>query len=190
MKKPKGSDLSSSEPRCVRISYLYSAPSPTSGTNSSHTPEPPRACMACLRPSQLLKLPTTLTRCGIRRPDGEMRAGDAVADARVRAELVVEAVVTAFAEQIEVEVRQFVREEIGVVLDDHVIERKAHAQPVRHHRPAVRNAAFEQARVVDALERMAVRRACLPRTPRWPRRRARARAPRTAACRRRAGYSW
>ena len=124
---------------------------------------------------------------GIRRPHREVRAGDAVAHARVRAELVIEAVVTALAEQMEIEVRQLVREEIGVVFDDVVIEREAHAQPVRHHRAAVRNAAFEQSRVVDALERMQLAGRRLPRTPRWTRRRARARAPRTAACCRRAG---
>ena len=83
-----------------------------------------------------------------------MRSCDTVAHPRVRAELVIQAVVTAFAEQIEVEVGEFVREEVRVVLDDDVIEREAHAQPVRNHRATLRNAAFEQARLVDALERI------------------------------------
>ena len=60
------------------------------GTNSSQMPELPRACIGVLAPVPELKSPTTLTRCGIRRPDREVRAGNAVAHARMRAELVVQ----------------------------------------------------------------------------------------------------
>jgi len=43
---------------------------------------------------------------GVRRPDGEVAAGDAVADFRVRAEAVVQAGVAAFVEKVKIEVAE------------------------------------------------------------------------------------
>ena len=51
---------------------------------------------------------------GVRGPDGEGRAGDAVDDLEVRAELVVEVVVVALAEEVEVEFAQRRQEGIRI----------------------------------------------------------------------------
>ena len=56
-----GSALSSSSPSAERISYLYRSPAPTSGRNSSQMPPVCIERIACRRPSQELKSPTTLT---------------------------------------------------------------------------------------------------------------------------------
>jgi hypothetical protein len=72
---------------------------------------------------------------------------------RVRAELVVDPVVAAFTEQVQVEVRQLRREVVRVVLGEFVAVPVADAQLVRLQWPAVRHAPLEQARRVDALER-------------------------------------
>jgi hypothetical protein len=88
----------------------------------------------------------------IRRPHREVHAVNALAHTQLRAELVIDAVVAAFAEQVQVEVRELVREEIGVVLGDFMAAAEAHAQAIWHQWTAVRDAAFENARFVDALE--------------------------------------
>src|SRR5580692_353918 len=56
-----GSALSRHTPSRPQTEYLYRAPSPAPGTNSSHTPDPPSERIGCARPSQKLKSPTTLT---------------------------------------------------------------------------------------------------------------------------------
>ena len=47
-----GSALSRHTPSGPQIAYLYLAPSPTPGTNSSHTPDPPSERIGYARPSQ------------------------------------------------------------------------------------------------------------------------------------------
>src|SRR5208283_2151227 len=54
---------------------------------------------------------------GVRRPHREARAGEALERRRVRGELRPDPVMVAFAEQIQVEVRQLRREEVRIVLD-------------------------------------------------------------------------
>ncbi len=56
-----GSALRRHCPSGAATSYLYRVPSPTSGTNSSQTPVPPRDRIGCPRPSQWLKSPMTRT---------------------------------------------------------------------------------------------------------------------------------
>ena len=82
---------------------------------------------------------------GVRRPHRETRAGAGHRAPRVRAELVVDAVVVALAEQVQVEVRQLRREVVRVVLGELVAVAVADVQPVRLQRPAERHAALEQA---------------------------------------------
>ena len=86
---------------------------------------------------------------GVGRPDREPRAGQAVEFGRMRAELVVDRVVIAFAEQVQVEVGELRREVVRVVLVDLDAARVAHVQPVRLQRAAVRHAALEQSRRMD-----------------------------------------
>ena len=62
--------------------------------------------MACRRPSQWLKSPTTLTRWAFRRPDGEAGARHAVNHAQLGAELLVNAVFVALAEEIQIRLAQ------------------------------------------------------------------------------------
>ena len=50
-----GSAFSRHCPSGPRMTYLYAAPVPTPGTNSSHTPDVPSWRIGCSRPSQLLK---------------------------------------------------------------------------------------------------------------------------------------
>ena len=69
--------------------------------------------MACRRPSQKLKSPTTLTRLAFGHEHHEGDAGDALERHRMRAELLVEMEMRAFGQQIEIEVRQHRREAIG-----------------------------------------------------------------------------
>ena len=65
------------------------------------TPIPGCLRIACRRPSHRLNSPITETP-GVRRPDGEARAGDAFELHRVRSELLVEPEVAALAEEVEV----------------------------------------------------------------------------------------
>ena len=60
------------------------------GTNSSQTPEPPRACIGMFAAVPEIEAADHAHAFGVRRPHGEVRAGDAVAHAQVRAELVVQ----------------------------------------------------------------------------------------------------
>ncbi len=66
----------------------------------------------------------------------------------MRAELVVDAVVIAFAEEVEVEVRQLRGEEVRVVPGEFVAVSIAHAEPVGLERTTVGDAALEQPRRV------------------------------------------
>ncbi len=92
---------------------------------------------------------------------------------RMRAELVVEALMGALAEQIEIEIGQDRRKAVGVLeLDDIVAERRAQLVARR----AVRQAAREQAGIMDARRAAPPRRA--RRSPRHCRRRQERRAPR------------
>ncbi len=86
------------------------------------------------------------------RPDGEPRAGQAVEFGRMRAELVVDRVVIAFAEQVQVEVGELRREVVRVVLVQLDAARIAHVQLVRLQRTAVRHAALEQPRRMDRFQ--------------------------------------
>ena len=47
-----GSAFSRQTPSRPQIAYLYRAPSPTPGMNSSHTPDPPSERIGYARPSQ------------------------------------------------------------------------------------------------------------------------------------------
>ena len=86
----------------------------------------------------------------IGREHHEGDAVDAVERHRMRAELVVEPLMGAFAEQIQIEVGQDRRKAIGVVeIDDGVAEAGAQLVALR----AVRQRAGEQAGVVDARQR-------------------------------------
>ena len=85
------------------ISYLYLSPALAPGTKISQKPLP-RTRMAWRRPSQKLKSPTTLTRRARRGEHRESDPADAVDHHRMRAELLVETHVRAFAEQIEIEI--------------------------------------------------------------------------------------
>jgi len=117
----------------------------------SQMPEEPRTCMAWRRPSQRLKGPTTLT-ARIGRPHREARALEPVERHRVRAQLVVDGVVVALAEEVQVEVGELRGEVVGVVLLERVTVAVVHAQPVRMQRAAERHAPLEQARLVDAFQ--------------------------------------
>ncbi len=88
----------------------------------------------------------------IRRPHGESRAGQPVERGRMRAELVVDRVVVAFAEQVEVEVGELRREEIRVVLGRLGAAAIPDLQAIGMQRPAIRHPAFEQPARVDALQ--------------------------------------
>ena len=67
-----GSAFSRHSPSGPRITNLYAVPLPTSGTNSSQTPEVPSWRIGCSRPSQLLK--SALIRTA--RADGAQTAND------------------------------------------------------------------------------------------------------------------
>ncbi len=85
----------------------------------------------------------------IRREHDEGHAVDAVERARMRAELVIEPLVGAFTEQIEIEVGEHRREPIGVLeLDDIVAEFGAQLIALR----AVRHRAGKQPGIMDARE--------------------------------------
>ena len=90
----------------------------------------------------------------VRRPDGEQRPGQPVEPGWMRTELVVDGVVVALAEQVQVEVRQLRREIVGVVL----VQLDAIAIPdpesVRRQRAPVWHAALEQPGLVHAPERV------------------------------------
>ena len=110
----------------------------------------------------------------IRRQHHEGDAVDAVQRHRMRAELVVEPLMGAFAEQIEIEVGQNRRKAVGIVELDHVVA-EAGAQLVALR--AVRQRAGEQAGIVDARRASRSRRA--RRSPRHWRPRAGTRARRS-----------
>ena len=50
--RASGSAFSRHTPSGPQIAYLYLVPSPTPGTKSSHTPEPPSERIGYARPSQ------------------------------------------------------------------------------------------------------------------------------------------
>src|ERR1700728_2728058 len=54
-----GSAFCCHPPSLPQTEYLYLVPSPTPGTNSSHTPDPPRLRIGWAVPSQKLKSPLT-----------------------------------------------------------------------------------------------------------------------------------
>ena len=86
---------------------------------------------------------------GVGRQHHEADAIDAFEPHRMRAELVVKALVGAFAEQIEIEIGQDRRKAIGVLeFDDVVAELRAELVVLR----AVRKSADEQAGSMDAIE--------------------------------------
>ncbi len=96
----------------------------------------------------------------VRRPHREARAGDAFDDRRVAAELVAEFVMASFADQVQVELAEQRAERIRVV---DLLDRRAavgvrprDAQAIRGSRAVagrLRDAAFEQSGVVDAVQR-------------------------------------
>ena len=77
-----------------------------------------------------MKSPTTLTRYGVGGPDRKVHAGRAADRHGVRAELVVDAGVVAFAEQIQVEVREHSAVAVGIVDFDAGAAGKRHLQAV------------------------------------------------------------
>jgi hypothetical protein len=129
--------------------------------NSSQMPDAPRVCMACRRPSQRLNGPTTLTRSAFGAHTAKRVPSSPSRVTGMRAELVVDAVVIALAEQVQVEVRQLRREVVGVVTGDLVAVGVVDAQSVGMQRATVGHAPLEQAGRVDARERSG-RRAVLP----------------------------
>ncbi len=87
---------------------------------------------------------------GIRRQHHESDAVHALQRHRMRAELVVDALMGAFAEQIKVDVAQHRRKAIGIVeFDDIVAEPRPQLIALR----AVRHRAGKQAGIVDSLQR-------------------------------------
>ena len=88
---------------------------------------------------------------GIRRPDQEGRAGDALQGHRMGAELLVEAEVAALGHQIDVELAQDRREPVGVVDLDRV-GADLQTQAIAKARRAVRQRQHEQAIGVHARE--------------------------------------
>ena len=130
------------------ISYLYLVAGLAPGTKISQKPLP-RTRMAWRRPSQKLKSPTTLTRLAVGREHREGDAGHAVEHHRMRAELLVEMQMRAFAQQVEIEIGQDRRKAIGVFdLDLPFAVARAHAIAAR----SVGQPALEQPGVVNALE--------------------------------------
>ena len=85
--------------------------------------------MAWRRPSQKLKSPTTLTRRAFGANTAKATPSTPSMHDRMRAELVVELEMRAFAEQIEIEVGQNRRKAIGVLQLDTVVA-ETHAQPI------------------------------------------------------------
>jgi len=112
--KPYGSALRMARPFTRADLVLVRRAGATSGMNSSR-------CRSRRAPASRggavpeVERATMLTRSHSG-PTRRSRAGEPIEHRRVRAELVVDAVVVAFAEQVQVEVRQLRREEVGVVL--------------------------------------------------------------------------
>ena len=67
-------------------------------------------------------------------------------------QLVIDVVVVAFAEQVQIELAQLRRKEIRIVLGECDAVSIANAQPVRLQRPASRHLPFEETRVVDTAQ--------------------------------------
>ena len=88
---------------------LYSAPLATPGMNPSQMPDEPRELRRCVFGSQPLKLPTTETDACVGRPHAEDGAGLTVMSEEVRSHLFVEAIITAFVEEVEILVGQKLR---------------------------------------------------------------------------------
>ena len=136
VRKANGSALSRSLPCDVRSSNLYFVPDGRSGMKSSQMPEAPSERIGCSRPSQPLKSPTTLTERGVRRPDGERDAGDAVHHAGVRAEPRVQLLVPPLAGEVDVELAERRQERVRVAEDVRVAGRVA--RPRARSRAAAR----------------------------------------------------
>ena len=90
---------------------------------------------------------------GIGRPHREARARQAIHGRGVCAQLEVDAMVVALAEQVQVVVRELRREVVRVVTQLLLAARILDEQPVRLHRPPVPDDSFEQAVGMYALER-------------------------------------
>ena len=100
--------------------------------------------------SQKLKVADHADAPGVWRQHHESHAFDAVERHRMRAKLVVEPLMGAFAEQIEVEIGQNGRKAIGVLKFDDIVA-EAGAQLVAFR--TVRHRAGKQAGIVDTIQR-------------------------------------
>ncbi len=94
-------------------------PEPTSGTNSSHTPETPSWRIGCSRPSQLLKSPLTRRplACGAHTANAVPldRSGGSVVDVHVGAEHPPQLLVAALVDQVQVDLAERRQVAVGVV---------------------------------------------------------------------------
>ena len=126
-------------------------PGSTPGMKSSQRPASTRFRIGWRRPSQLLNSPTTLTRRRVRRPDGERGAGHALHGARVGAQALVEPVVGAFGQEVDVHLAQHRREAVGVVEVD-LARVPGDAQPVGEALAAAQDRPLEEAGRVGHVE--------------------------------------
>ena len=105
--------------------------------------------MACLRPSQRLNEPTTLTRSAFGAQTAKRVPVEPVERRHVRTELVIDPLVIALAEQVQVELGQLRREEIRIVLERLRAGAVADLQPIRLERTAIRYPPLEQSQLVQ-----------------------------------------
>ena len=139
-------------PRSVRISNLYAAPSTTSGMKISQIPDPPSTRIACRRPSQELKSPTTLTARRGRRPHSERGAQCAVDLAHMRPQPLVDLLVAPLPAEVQIDVPERGREGIGVAKRIHVAVRVAHLELVAQRQPGTVQKRLEEPRRMALLE--------------------------------------
>ena len=83
---PSGRRAGCGEPSGRVMSNLYSAPSPTPGRNSSHTPEEPSERIGNAGAVPVVEVPGDPHPARVRRPHGEAGAGHALVGHRLRAE--------------------------------------------------------------------------------------------------------
>ena len=98
MKKPKGSDLSSNESALRADLVLVFGAFADAGHEQLPYARAAARLHGVLAAVPVVEAADHAHAFGVRRPHREMRAGHAVAHAQMRAELVIQPVVTAFAE--------------------------------------------------------------------------------------------
>ena len=101
-----GSAFSRHTPSGPQIAYLYLAPSVTPGTKSSHTPDAAERAHRVRAAVPVVEVAGDADTVGVRRPDGEGRAGGLADLADVRAEHAPQFLVPALADQVQVELAQ------------------------------------------------------------------------------------